>query len=233
MIIMFMEQEIAVSEKREQIDIEKGFKKSFVFCLFGQIFMMVGYFSNAIIINGVPQWISLLDIFTIAGLILFSIALSFLRKINRGFYYSFLTLIISLVLSLISFFGSDSTDTVIQIIVKGLNVSFYFTECIFHLYIFYGCYLLFKEYGTENRMKILKILGISYLFTYALYFIFKRLSTKRWILMNFFANKFFNFGALFLSLALEIFVLVSVILFYKYVKKDILNGGKNEKEETL
>ena len=119
----------------------KRFHKSFLLFFIGTIFMIVGTLSLSTNINGVPQILAFLSIFSSVGYVLLFFSLLLIYRFNRSFLYSFICEVIFLVLMVIVAISNTSTSLFYNALGRGLSWGTSFAQGVFYLYYFHGCML--------------------------------------------------------------------------------------------
>ena len=208
----------------------KVFKKAFTSFMVGQILLMISLFGNATIINGVPQWLAILFLFE---LVAYGFYLNFLIKVrlfNDSFRKAYLSFLVYLVISLLTLFGSKSTDRTIVMVVRGLDYSIIIIRCVFYLYFFHGCYLFFNKHGFKTGTKRARVALIVFLSLYVTWVVIEQLSGMRLLLTNYFFSRFFMLGKWVMLLAVYAFILAVVLSASRYMKIKLKERGTKDGE---
>ncbi len=221
-------EEYSPEEQREL----KRFHKSFTVFFVGVIFLIVGTISLSININGVPQILGFLSIFSSIGYLLFFISLFMINKFNRSFTYSFVSICLFLLLGFIVYLCGNSTSLLDNELGRGLSWGKNIAQCVFFLYYFHGCMLFFLKHNLSHGTKQFKLFIIIFASLFILEEIFEYLSTARFIKVVRFWNRFCLYGYWGLIFFVYVFVFVAAILTSKYINKQIeFKKPKKEKND--
>lgn len=218
-------EEYSIEDQKEL----KRFHKAFMLFFIGVIFLVVGTISLATNINGVPQILTFLSIFSSVGYLLFFIGLFMIMKLNKSFLYSFISISIFILFVYMVYLCGNSTSLFDNEIGRGLSWGKNFAQCIFFLYFFHGCLLFFQKHEFSKGTKQFKLFIIIFASLFILNEVFEYLSTARFVMVNRFANRFFLYGFWGLTFLVYTFLFVAAILTSRYINKQI-NFKKNKEE---
>lgn len=213
----------------------KRFHKSFLLFFIGTIFMIVGTLSLSTNINGVPQILAFLSIFSSVGYVLLFFSLLLIYRFNRSFLYSFICEVIFLVLMVIVAISNTSTSLFYNALGRGLSWGTSFAQGVFYLYYFHGCMLFFQKHELSHGVKQFRLFIIIFAVVFILEEIFEYFSTAKFVLVNRFANRFFLYGHWGLIFLVYLIILIAVILTSKYINKqiDFKQKGKEQDNEQI
>lgn len=218
---------IIVDDSKKEL---KVFKKSFILFLVGQILLIISTLSRATVINGVPRWLSIFELFLYIAYIIYFFALFYIRNLNISFKRSFISL---LALFVVFMFYEVSRTSESQFYVsssRGLGWSIDIVKCIFYLYFFHGCSVLFDKYGFHAGKKKTIIFLSAFMLLFIAGETFNYLSSVSGILKNRFFNRFFLYGSWGLVFLTYVSVFVMTIIIAHYLNKKFKERKEREHE---
>ena len=221
-----MEQEAALVNE-EQIDYEgdiKRFRSSFLLFLIGQIIWTISAFSFGATFKFLPHWLSMFNYFNLLGHPIIVIALLRLRKLNKDFLLSLITMGLYLTTAFIYAACKTSNDPIYLAISKGMDWSKRILMCLMYIYTFLGCYHFFTKHGMEKGAKTSRKTSTAFFIIYGLYFFFEIFSRFSFIMYNTLLNRIFTYSSWFMELLVYVYavviVFILVIYFFKMTRKE-------------
>ena len=206
----------------------KNFRTSFKLFWLGQIFLFIGclYFDGRF--KFLPDWLILLAIFKVVGIVLTALALFRTRNINREFFLSLVTLVIYAATNILRSVCTTSTDEFYINWAKGLDWSIQLLECITYIYYFLGCYKYFVSLGHTGIGKKSKIAAIIFVSLFILERLTVFLMFFNGIRANIMANRVFTFGQIIINVVIYIYLVVITSIIRFHMKKKRKEAISNE-----
>ena len=217
-----------VSEEKRSLRL---FHVCTIIFLVAEVLLIVSTLNLATIINGIPRWFEYFKFVAYIGYLVFVFATFFLRRLNKSFFYSFLSMVIYILLTFVSRICSTSSNSLYVMLGKGLSWSAGAVFCIFFLYYFHGSAMVFKSFGYEQGRKVFLTFLISFVVLFLLSKGFEYFSTASFIRVTT-SQRFFLYGSwisIFLLYALSfVAVLMGTRYLNKKVKEENIYEGKDE-----
>lgn len=198
--------------------------------LVGEFFLIISTLNFATIINGVPRWFGYFNYVSYVAYLLFLFSTFFLRRLDKAFFYSFISMIIYILLNAVSRICETSTNALYVNLGKGLNWSSTAVICIFFDYFFYGCAMVFKKFGYDKGKRAAIIFLIVFTGVFLLSKGFEYFSTASFIRVTTF-QRFFLYGTWIANFILYTLSLVSVLLGVRYLNKKIKEEKAYERKD--
>lgn len=195
-----------------------AFKKLLNLFLAGAICLSISTLSFATSINGVPGWISLFAIFLPIAYVLFFIGLMFVRKLNKYFFFSLLSLCLHCLLMFIVDLCKSNTNEFYIALGKGLEWSADIMFAITLLLFFYGTYLIFDKYHFLTGKKRALIGAIIFVILYILMDVCDYFTGTKMVMSNILARRIFLYSFWGFTFLLYVFTLSMVISANHYLK---------------
>ena len=216
-----------VDEKTRELKI---FKKAFIIFFISEILLIISTVSNATIINGVPRWLDVFEIFLYISFILMLFSVFPLRRFNDSFRKSLYSLLALYIVTMFFLVCETSNEQFYVSISRGLDWSIDIVKCIFYLFYFHGCVLFFDKYNLHAGKKKTIILLIVFLVLFIANELFDYLSTSSLVRRNRFFNRFFLYGTWGFSFASYVFTFVMIIIFASFLNKHFKKEKENKDE---
>lgn len=194
------------------------FRKLIKLFVAGAICMSISTLSFATAINGVPNWLSLFAIFLVVAYILFFIGLMFVRKLNKYFFLSLISLCLHCLLMFIVDLCKSNTNELYIALGKGLEWSADIMFALMMLLFFSGTFAVFDKYHFITGKKRSLIAAIVFIVLYLLMDVCDYFTGTKMVMSNILARRIFlysNWGFTFLVYA---FTLVMIISAQHYLK---------------
>lgn len=204
----------------------KRFKLSFTLFWIGQICFLLSLFTFDGRFKFLPNWLIFLELFSYIGFVIMFIGIAISRGINKNFYYSLVTCLIFVAVTVLQSVCVTSTDDFYINWSKGLEWSNQALKCLFYFYFFYGCYKYFVSLGHTEIGKKSKIAAIIFVTLFILERLTVFLMFFNGIKANIVANRIMTFGQMIINFAIYTYlVVISTIIFIRLNKrrKEALN----------
>lgn len=197
----------------------KKYQKAFLLFTIAQFFMMLGLFEYGTSIKALSDILGLFVIFAIVAYIMMIAAATKLRDFNKNFFYSFITSIICLFVSLLATVGAESTEDFTISWSRGLGISADILLCISYAYFFLGCKDHFNEIGLERNAKRCKfgffyVIGMTVLINIVAF-----IGSFESIKTNYVVAAIFRYGSLAMKLAMYLFMFIILVIMMRNMKK--------------
>ena len=198
----------------------KKFKTSFTFFWIGQILFLISMFTFEGRFKFLPSWLILLAVFGYIGFVVMMIGIFIGRGINKEFYYSLVTCIIFIGVTVLKSVCETSTDDFYINWSKGLEWSIQALKCLFYFYFFYGCYKYFVSLGHSEIGKKSKIAAIIFVSLFILERLTVFLMFFNGIKANIVANRIFTFGQMIVNFVIYVYlVVITTFIFIRLNKR--------------
>lgn len=198
----------------------KRFKLSFTLFWIGQICFLLSLFTFDGRFKFLPNWLIFLELFGFIGFVVMFIGIAISRGINKNFYYSLVTCLIFIAVTVLQSVCVTSTDDFYVNWSKGLEWSNQALKCLFYFYFFYGCYKYFVSLGHTEIGKKSKIAAIIFVSLFILERLTVFLMFFNGIKANIVANRIMTFGQMIINFAIYTYlVIISTIIFIRLNKR--------------
>ena len=222
-----MNEELNNVENKEPINIKK-LKASFILLLIGQVCFVLSTLSLGGTFKFFPRWLESFEQFLYIACVLMFISMAQIHKLKKAFHYSLISIGISFLALIAAKICATSQESLYIAWGKGLSWSSDILVCVFFIYFFHGCYLLFEDFGIVKHSRKAKIANIVYLIIFVIYFIFRMGKNIQRIMNNALANRVFLYGSWVMVFVLYIYTLIIVIGLAIPVLKMKKGGNENE-----
>ena len=198
----------------------KRFKLSFTLFWIGQICFLLSLFTFDGRFKFLPNWLIFLELFGFIGFVVMFIGIAISRGINKNFYYSLVTCLIFIAVTVLQSVCVTSTDDFYVNWSKGLEWSNQALKCLFYFYFFYGCYKYFVSLGHTEIGKKSKIAASIFVSLFILERLTVFLMFFNGIKANIVANRIMTFGQMIINFAIYTYlVIISTIIFIRLNKR--------------
>ena len=208
----------------------KKYQTAFLIITIAQFFMMLSLLQYGGAIKALSGVLAIFALFQDIAFIMMIVAATKLYEFNKKYFYSFITSIICLFVTLLYTVAKESTEDMTVAWSRGLNVSSDILLCIAYAYFFLGSKDKFNELNLEKNVKRSR-LGFFVVITITIVInLMSFFGSFNFVKTNYLVAAIFKYGGIAMRFVMYTFMFVIILVMKIDMKKNIKEEPHEEQK---